>query len=214
MTRIIDISPPVSIRTAVWPGDTPYTLSWVSRMEEGASCNVASVATTPHVGAHADGPLHFWLQGAAIGAVDLEPYLGRCRVIDCTGVRVVDEEALYGHEVYGVERLLFKTGTFPDFERWNDDFAWLDPGLARRLGRMGVKLLGIDTPSVDAFDSTELPTHHVLLELGVRNLEGLDLSGAEPGDYELIALPLRLAEADSSPVRAVLRPLAGAGSKG
>jgi arylformamidase len=133
--------------------------------------------------------------------------VGRCRVVDLTGARVVDEEALFGVELYGAERVLFKTGTFPDFEQWNTDFAWIDAGLARRLARMGVKLVGIDTPSVDAFDSKELPTHRVLLKSGMRNLEGLDLSEADAGEYELIALPLRLMEADSSPVRAVLRTL-------
>ncbi len=205
MPRLIDISPPLTARTAVWPGDTDYLLSWAMRMERGDSSNVASIVSTPHLGAHADGPLHFSVSGDAIGAVDLSPYLGPCRVVDLTGARVVDEDALFGVELSGAERLLFKTGTFPDFESWNTDFAWIDAGLARRLGRMGVKLVGIDTPSVDAYESKELPTHHALLETGVRNLEGLDLSQAEAGEYELIALPLRLMGADSSPVRAVLR---------
>jgi arylformamidase len=176
-------------------------------MDHGDLSNVAAISSTPHLGAHADGPLHFSVSGDAIGAVDLEPYVGRCRVVDLTGARVVDEEALFGVELYGAERVLFKTGTFPDFEQWNTDFAWIDAGLARRLARMGVKLVGIDTPSVDAFDSKELPTHRVLLKSGMRNLEGLDLSEADAGEYELIALPLRLMEADSSPVRAVLRTL-------
>jgi arylformamidase len=206
MSRIIDISPPVSSSIAVWPGDSEYRVSWVSRMEEGASCNVARLATTPHVGAHADGPLHFRGEEEGIGNVGLDPYLGRCRVVDVTGARVVDEEATGGVDLGGT-RLLFKTGTFPDFECWNDDFAYLDPEFVRQLGKMGVKLVGIDTPSVDPFHSRDLPAHNALLELGMRNLEGLDLSLADPGEYELIALPLRLIEPDSSPVRAVLRTL-------
>jgi arylformamidase len=205
MPRLIDISPPLTAATAVWPGDTELRIDWVARMESGASCNVASLTTTPHLGAHADGPLHFRPGAPGIGALDLEPYLGPCRVVDVTGAPVVDEAALAGLELGGARRILFKTGTFPDFLRWNTDFAYLDPGLVRRLGKLGVVLVGIDTPSVDAFDSRDLPAHHALLERGMRNLEGLDLSGAEPGDYELIALPLRLVDADSSPVRAVLR---------
>jgi arylformamidase len=207
MTRIIDISPEVHTALPVWPGDTPFQISWPARMESGAPCNVASITTTPHVGAHADGPLHFRSGAPAVGMLDLEPYLGRCRVIDITGSLVVDEGSLLGQDLGGAVRLLFKTGTFPDVRSFNSDFAYLDPGLVRRLGKMGVKLLGIDTPSVDPFDSRGLPSHHALLELGMRNLEGLDLSQAQAGDYELIALPLRLTEADSSPVRAVLRTL-------
>ena len=205
MTRLIDISPPITARTAVWPGDTGYTLDWVSRIDDGASCNVASITTTPHLGAHADGPLHFADGEPGVGELDLAPYLGPCRVVDVTGVRVVDAEAVHGIELFGTKRLLFKTGTFPDFETWNDDFAYFDPEFLRRLAKTGVVLVGIDTPSVDPFDSKELPAHHVLREFGVRNLEGLDLSGVEAGAYELIALPLRLIEADGSPVRAVLR---------
>jgi arylformamidase len=174
-------------------------------MDAGASCNVAAITTTPHVGAHADGPLHFQPDGDPVGELDLSPYLGPCRVVDVTGCAVVDDEALFGMELSGAKRILFKTGTFPDPEQWNDDFAYLDPGLVRRLGKMGVALVGIDTPSVDAFDSKDLPSHHAILELGMRNLEGLDLSMADAGEYELIALPLRLVDVDSSPVRAVLR---------
>jgi arylformamidase len=207
MPRIIDISPRISGDIAVWPGDTEYKVSWVMRMEEGASVNVASLSTTPHVGAHADGPLHFETGAPAIGELDLDPYLGRCRVVDVTGSPVVNEEAVFGSDLGGATRLLFRTGTFPDFKRWNDDFAYFDAGFLRRLGKMGVALVGIDTPSVDPFDSKDLPAHHAILEMGMRNLEGLDLSAAEPGDYELIALPLRLVDADSSPVRAVLRTL-------
>lgn len=207
MSRIIDISPRIDSRLGVWPGDTEFRVDWVSRIERGASCNVAALTTTPHLGAHADGPLHFDSEAESIGELDLEPYLGPCRVIDVTGCAVIDEEALFGVELYGLERILFKTGTFPDPAAWNTDFAYFDAKVVALLGKMGVKLVGIDTPSVDAFDSRTLPAHHALLERGIRNLEGLDLSAAEPGSYELIALPLRLVGVDSSPVRAVLRTL-------
>jgi arylformamidase len=207
VSRLIDISPPVSPGIAVWPGDTPFSVKWVARMEGGASCNVSSITTTPHLGAHADGPLHFLVGAPSVGEVDLDPYIGPCRVVDVTGSRVVDEEAVFGSELGGAVRVLFKTGTFPDPGLWNEEFAYFDPALVRRLGKLGMRLLGIDTPSVDAFDSKTLPAHHAMVEMGLRHLEGLDLSEVEAGDYELIALPLRLVGVDSSPVRAVLRTL-------
>jgi arylformamidase len=213
MSKLIDITPRIDPDTAVWPGDTGYSVKWVMRMDEGGPCNTATVTTTVHVGAHADGPYHFDSGSPEVADLDLDPYLGPCRVVDLTGAGVVDREALFGVELYGVERVLFRTGTFPDATSWNDDFAYLDPSLVRELGKMGVKLVGIDTPSVDPYHSKTLPSHHALLELGMRNLEGLDLGEVPAGDYELIALPLRLGGVDSSPVRAVLRTLpARAGS--
>ena len=207
MARIIDISPPVETGIGVWPGDTEYRLSWVMRQEKGDPVTLAAIMTTPHLGAHADGPLHFLPGSPGVGGLDLEPFLGRCRVVDVTGCRKVDDEAVGEENFAGVERVLFKTGTFPDRKQWNFDFAWFDPEFLQKLVKTGVLLVGIDTPSVDPFDSTDFAAHRILMEAGVRNLEGLDLTGVEAGDYELIALPLPLVEADSSPVRAVLRTL-------
>ena len=104
-------------------------------------------------------------------------------------------------------RILFRTGTFPDHRRWNNDFASLSPELVDDLYHHGVRLIGIDTPSVDPFDSKALEAHHAFARNDMAILEGLVLAGIEEGEYELIALPLRIKGADASPVRAVLRTL-------
>ena len=85
MKRIWDISPPVAPGSPVFPGDTPYEQHWSATLAPGCPVNVSSITLSPHVGAHADAPLHYDAQGASIGTVDLEPYLGPCRVIHALG---------------------------------------------------------------------------------------------------------------------------------
>lgn len=208
--RIWDISEPVSERTAVFPGDVPFRLEWTFAIDRGDSVNVAALHTTPHCGAHADAPLHVRRGGRDIASVELWRYVGRCRVVDARVVGtppVVDAAALGEQELAGAERVLLRTRAEHDAERFDPDFAALGEDAARRLVEAGVVLVGIDTPSVDPADSRELPTHHLLLDAGLAWLENLDLSGVPAGDYELVALPLRLVGCDASPVRAILREL-------
>lgn len=206
MPRILDISPLLSSRIAVWPGDVPYRRRVALAQAEGAHLDLSSVETTLHVGAHADAPSHFAPDGAGMDAVDLGPYLGPCEVRE---VRVA-RGARIGPADFGAPlrapRVLLRTGTFPDPERFNEDFASLSPELVRELHRQGCVLVGLDTPSVDPFDSKALESHQALRETGLRNLEGLVLDGVPEGLYTLVALPLRLEGADASPVRAVLLP--------
>lgn len=201
----IDISPPVGPETAVWPGDQAYTVKSVLKLEEGASVALSSVTTTLHVGAHADAPSHYRAQAAGIDRIDLDPYWGPCLVFDAIGERCIKPGICPRQLPPGVTRILFKTLTMPDWRIFNEDFSYFDPEAIDHLAALGVVLVGIDTPSVDAFSSKELPAHHALLRHGIRNLEGLWLAEAPAGIYELSALPLRLQEGDASPVRAVLR---------
>jgi arylformamidase len=162
-----------------------------------------------HLGAHADAPSHYGTDAAAIEARDLSYYLGPCQVMRVAvprGVRVT-RSMLPGP--VRTERLLLATGTFPDPERFNEEFAALDPALVEGLAGEGVKLIGIDTPSVDLFSSKDLPAHHMFLKHDLAILEGVVLRNVPEGVYELIALPLRLVGFDASPVRAVLRSLPG-----
>ena len=165
---------------------------------------LSSFTTTCHIGAHADAPSHYSKNGLSVEGLKLEPYVGPCVVKEVTGGRVILPSHCKGLPPRA-ERVLFRTGY--DAAEFRGDFSFFSPEAIRYLGEMGVVLVCIDTPSVDAFDSKDLPCHHELLSWNMRNLEGLDLSAAPEGEYELIALPLKLKGMDASPVRAILRCL-------
>ncbi len=202
--RIYDLSPLIEPALAVWPGDQPFRREVALSLATGANLDLSSIHTTVHLGAHADAPSHFGLGADAIEAVALAPYVGPCQVMR---VGVARGERILPRHLTGplrAPRLLLHTGTFPDPRAWNEDFASLSPELIEHLYAQGGVLVGIDTPSVDPFASKALESHQALLRTGLRNLEGLLLEDVPEGVYTLIALPLRIAGADASPVRAVL----------
>ena len=207
MARIIDISPLISARTAVWPGDVPLSRAVALDMHEGHNITLSSLTATVHIGAHADAPSHFTATGAAIDVVALDAYIGPCEVVDCLAPRggLIRAEDCAPALARGATRLLFRTLSQPDPNHFNTDFAAFSPEALEAMGAAGVVLVGIDTPSVDPFHSKDLPAHQQLARFQMRNLEGLDLRHAPAGTYELIALPLKLAGFDASPVRAILR---------
>ncbi len=205
--RIFDISPPITEALAVWPGDTPPRRELLLDMNRGDNITLSSLHGTAHLGAHADGPSHYGRGVRGIDARPLDDFLGPCQVIRVAAaprarVRLEDLQAPITYE-----RVLLCTGTYPDPNHFREDFAALEPGLVDQLHELGVRLIGIDTPSVDLFDSKDLPAHRRFLVHDMAILEGLVLAGISPGRYELIALPLRLVDCDASPVRAVLRTL-------
>lgn len=204
--RLIDISPLVSPAISVWPGDVPYRSEKALRIADGANLDLGSMHTTYHVGAHTDAPQHYAAGGADMASVPLDAYYGPCQVLDVAARRGkrFGTSDLRGDVTE--PRVLLRTGTFPDPTDWNTDFAAPEPELIDHLAALGVRLVGFDTPSTDLFDSKELPAHQRLGVHGMANLEGLVLSHVSPGAYTLCALPLRLADADASPVRAVLLP--------
>lgn len=219
--RPIDISPTLEPAIAVWPGDVGFQRSLTSAMgQPGAGTSapwellVSSIQTTVHVGAHADAPNHFSPGGVGIDRVALEPYRGPCQVLALEKPRgsliTADDlwPLVHGDGVLRAPRVLFKTGSFPDARAFNADFVAFAPDAVAWLRERGAVLVGIDTPSVDPFDSKALPAHHATRQgPGLAILEGLVLCDVEPGFYELVALPLRIRDADASPVRAVLWPL-------
>jgi arylformamidase len=201
---IIDISPRISPRIDVWPGDVPYSSHKSARLADGGGIDLGSMHTSYHVGAHTDAPQHYRLGGRDAASLPLDAYHGPCQVVEVRarrGARFSRKDLV---QQPASPRILFKTGTFPDPEAWNDDFSAPEPSLIDELGKAGVVLVGFDTPSTDLFASKGLPAHQALFAQGMMNLEGLVLSHVRPGHYTLMALPLPLEDADASPVRAVL----------
>lgn len=223
---LYDITPSISESLAVWPGDTPPSRQVLFDMQRGDSLTLSTLRATVHLGAHADAPSHYGRDAGPIDQQPLETYLGPCLVVKVNvarGVRL-DINAWEGglHALRaedgapaalpdlietGVARVLVATGTYPDPNRFNLDFAAFSPELIDHLHSQGVRLVGIDTPSVDLFESKELPVHRRILRHKMAILEGLVLSDVPAGMYELLALPLKLVGFDASPVRAVLRTL-------
>jgi len=204
-----DISPPVHAASPAYPGDAPYRQRWTARIGAASAVNVSEISLSPHIGAHADAPLHYDPHGAAIGALALAPFIGPCRV-----VHAIDRGPLvqWRHIEHALAaplppRVLVRTRARAVVERWDEALSGLAPALVQRLADAGVQLLGIDSASIDPADSLELPSHQVVRQRGLRVLENLVLDAVPEGDYELIALPLKLMGADASPVRAILRTL-------
>jgi arylformamidase len=177
-------------------------------MEAGSPVNVARLTLSPHTGAHTDAPLHYDAEGAAIGAVPLDTYLGRCRVIHCIGAKPLVTPKHVAASLDGVPpRVLLRTYREAPTATWDSDFCAVAPDTIDLLAARGVKLIGIDTPSLDPQESKTMDAHHRICAHRMGILEGIVLDAVAPGDYELIALPLKLTTLDASPVRAVLRAL-------
>jgi arylformamidase len=205
--RIYDITPPITPKLGVWPGDTAAAREVLLEISRGATVTLSTLHATVHLGAHADAPNHYSESGPAIESRSLEYYLGPCqlvRVNAARGARVGPQQLA---TAIRAPRVLIDTGSFPDPENWNDDFAALDPALVDDLHGQGVRLIGLDSPSVDLMDSKDLPAHKRVLANDMAILEGLALRQVPVGEYELIALPLPLVGFDASPVRAILRAI-------
>lgn len=209
MERLWDISPPIAPDSPLFPGDTAYSQKWAARIGPGCPVNVSAITLSPHTGAHADAPLHYANGAAAIGEVDLAPYLGPCRVIHAFRCGPLVRPDHLAHAVAGLPpRVLVRTCAKAP-TAWTSEFAAFAPQTITWLASLGVRLVGTDSQSVDPAGSKLLPSHHQLLAHDLRVLENLVLDAVPEGDYELIALPLKLMQADASPVRAVLRELKG-----
>ena len=207
--RLYDISQTLSGELPVWPGDTPFSATPVWSHSPSCPVAVARLTLSPHSGAHADAPLHYDPEGVAMAEVDLDPYLGAARVMDLSGHEgPIGPEHLEPALDDGVRRLLLRTYRRFPHARWVSEFPTPTGAAIDRLADHGVVLIGVDAPSVDPETSKTLDAHRAIARRGLRILEGLVLDQVPSGDYELIALPLKLAGVDASPVRAVLRELA------
>ena len=208
MKTLWDISPPVHAGAPVFPGDTAYAQQWVASIGPGCPVNVSAITLSPHVGAHADAPLHYDPNGAAIGQVPLDAFIGPCRVIHAIGAGPLVHIEHLAHALTDLPpRVLVRTYAHMPQAAFDDDLPAFAPQTIERLADLGVLLIGIDSASIDPASSKTLDSHQVIRRRGLRVLENLLLDEVPEGDYELIALPLKLTTADASPVRAILRSL-------
>jgi arylformamidase len=202
-----DISPTISGALPVWPGDTRFEAS--ATWEIGGACpvHVSRMTMTTHLGAHTDAPSHYDPAGLAIDAVGLAPYIGACRVIHCIGAALVDVADIAPFLDGVPPRVLLRTYVVAPQREWDPAFAAVSPAAIALLASKGVLLIGTDTASLDPQQSKTLEAHNAVRMHQMAILEGVVLDDVAAGDYELIALPLKLAGMDASPVRAILRPL-------
>lgn len=206
MKNCIDISPTLSTDTAVFPGDQAFELTNLLSYESGDHIALSYLKSTVHLGSHADAPSHYGKGEANIAAVDLSYYMGLAQVVE---VKAEAGARLYPSDLKSdvqAPRVLFKTGSYPNSDQWTPTFNSLSPELVNFLAEKNVRLVGIDTPSIDPADAKELITHLAVLKNKMAILEGLILKDVPEGLYILIALPLKLQDAEASPVRAVLLP--------
>ena len=208
-----DISIALAPSTPPWPGDTPFGCGWTSRIADGASVNLSAMTSSPHVGTHADAPLHVRDEWPSADAMPLDPFAGLAAV--CTvhaSERTVESgaielDALPTLPAGRVQRLLVRTGRSVVEGIFPEGWHVLSPRAIERLLDRGLRLLGVDAPSVDARESTSLPVHHLLFAREAYVLENLDLRGVSDGIYDLVAYPVKIAGLDAAPVRAVLRTI-------
>ncbi|MFL5327783.1 MAG: cyclase family protein [Gemmataceae bacterium] len=204
---IFDITPMITPNLAVWPGDTPMSREVLLDTKNGDNITLSTLRSTVHLGAHADAPSHYEADGQTIESRLIALYVGVCQVVRVKigrGERIMPEHVTVP---ITAPRVLFYTGTYPDPTNFNRDFAALSPELIDNLAGRNVRLVGIDTPSVDPFDSKGLESHHACHRHDMAILEGLTLAAVPERIYELVALPLKLQGCDASPVRAILRAI-------
>lgn len=205
---IYDITRRVTATLPVWPGDQPFRLEHMLRIVDGASVNLTTMTTTAHLGTHADAYYHFAADGRTMADMPLDAYMGLARVVSvCKPNGPLYPVDLGDLDLADTPRLLIHTPVSDLDEIWPEVFSYLSVELIDWLAERGVRLIGLDSPSVDAFESTDLPCHRTLQRHGMVNLESLLLRNVPDGAYELMALPLKLDGACGSPVRAVLRAL-------
>lgn len=204
--RLRDISISVSAGTPEWPGDTPWSCGWTATISNGSSVNLSSVTSSPHVGTHADAPLHVRDGWPGSHELPLEAFYGPAVVVDISEMRgelgFEEIQPLITSSRY--ERLLLKTGCTVATGMFPQEWPTLSESCARSLVGLGLQLLGVDAPSVDARHSKSLAVHKMLFSANAFILENLDLRRTPPGTYELIAFPTKVMALDAAPVRAVL----------
>jgi arylformamidase len=201
-----DVTRPIYAGMPVYDGDPEVVITPRFRIAAGDPVNVALLSFGSHTGTHVDAPRHFRDGAAGLDALALDALVGPARVCEPEPTPQIDAAHLRAQDLSGVHRVLLKT---PNSVRWRaegffPDYTSLTPAAARLLVEAGIRLVGVDGPSVDPFGAADAPAHHILLDAGVVILEGLDLSAVPPGAYRLLCLPLKIREGDGAPARVLL----------
>jgi arylformamidase len=208
MNKFIDVTVPLSSEVPTFPGDPRFQMEFSHRLDQGEPYNVGKLALGTHAGTHVDAPYHFLADGATVDELPLEILMGKVRVVAVPARESVERQDLEELDLRDDLRLFVKTRNSGQLRQasFQEDFVYLSPEAATYLVQVGIKLIGWDYLSVEKFGSKDFATHHTLLSAGVVIVEGLDLSQVEPGEYEMSCLPLRIAGADGSPARVILKP--------
>jgi arylformamidase len=206
-TRLLDVSVPLAQGMPAYPGNPEFELQPVKRVAQGASSNVSRLVMGTHTGTHVDAPRHFFDDGPGVDRLALDLLIGRARVIGIGRRGGIGAGDLSSAGLREDLRVLLRT---PNSALWQgsgfrEDYTHLTEDGARYLVNQGVKVVGIDYLSVEQFKKPGAPAHRALLSEGVVIIEGLNLAEAEPGMYDMVCLPLRIAGADGAPARVVLK---------
>lgn len=206
MGKWIDISLPLIAQLAVWPGDTPFHFSLSSKIDGENIANVGMLTMSTHTGTHIDAPFHVDNKGKQVHELDLDLYIGTAQIIDASQLTSIGAKELAEYNLEQTQRLLIRTNKLDrDLYQFPAQITHLRPDAAPYLAEKGIRLIGVDTPSVDSLDSEDLKTHHALFHHGIHILENIRLDHVHMGICELSAVPLALQNGDGSPVRAVIR---------
>jgi arylformamidase len=206
----IDISVPLRNGMVAWPGDAPFERTSTLEIAKGDPCNLSQISTTAHIGTHIDAPRHYLRDAAGMETMPIAASIGRARVIEIHDPEVIRTSELKQHYLAKGERVLFKTrnsGQCWTTDHFQTNYIYIAPETARYLADCGVQTVGVDYLSVGGFESGGAETHRILLQAGIWIIEGLMLEHVDPGEYELVCLPLKIVGGDGAPARAVLRKL-------
>jgi arylformamidase len=207
MSKIFDVTAPLSAALPIYLGDPPLRFESAQRISDGAPFNLMRLEMGCHTGTHVDAPYHFLADGMTVDQIPLDILVGKARVLEMNGSRKVDRSDLESIDLREDIRLLLKTRMSGQLRNstFQKDHVFLTEDGARHLAQVGIKLVGIDYVSIDEFGNADFPAHHVLLQAGIVIVEGLDLSEVEAGEYDMTCLPLRIVGADGAPARVILR---------
>jgi len=210
MTEYIDASVSIHSNLAAYGEDPPVEFEYVKAINMAEPYNLLQVKMTSHSGTHVDAPYHFFQSGKTVDQLPLDVLIGPARVVLVRGQESISQKFLEKVDLEGVRRVLFKTDHSylrDRYTRFRSNYVHLEVDACGYLVGKGVKLVGIDSFSIEEFDSADHMAHKVLLGAGVVVVEMVNLKDVEPGEYEMFCIPLKIKKGDGAPTRVILKPV-------